>query len=506
MVRLFRFGIFLSCLVFVGSGYATTHYVAANGSDSNNGSKTTPWLHAPGMPNCSGNCASYSPAAGDQIIFRGGDTWHFGNSAASPYSGGSMNFTWGGAVGNPIYIGVDQSWFSGPSWVRPIFTGDNPTRTSAVSSCQYDGSNLTFVNLNNTNLTLDNIEFTGMCWTGSNQNAAYVGKCQCGNPVNIIVENTYMHGWTHTSYASGTSCASGQGITGDSHSDGGQGNQIVGAVVDGSDSEPTSFSPFLWDCYDVHQSVVRYAQNGVTCNNMHTFHDNLIEHLSECGDGVGHSNGFEFNSEWKGTNTVYNNVLRHNTTAVTAWVNPSQTDYQFNNVLYDNLQQAWDVDPTGGGTSMYFWNNTIAGPNVGTPGSWEGKLEGNVLINTSVLGSPSSNSNEINWTTAQAFNAGYLDANSSSANVIAPTSSNCNGVSPCAISAATNETSACSTVQALCSDTTEAVSYNSLNHTVSYPARTPNVRPSTGSWDAGAYLYTDPTGPNPPTGLAAIVH
>ena len=46
-------------VISVGNALAaTTHYIAANGSDSNNGTgKTTPWLHAPGMPSCSATCA-----------------------------------------------------------------------------------------------------------------------------------------------------------------------------------------------------------------------------------------------------------------------------------------------------------------------------------------------------------------------------------------------------------------------------------------------------------------
>src|SRR5579872_7279861 len=64
------------------------YFVAANGSDSNNGtSESTPWLHAPGMPNCTGNCqvvANSGLNPGNGVILRGGDTWHFGNSAATP--------------------------------------------------------------------------------------------------------------------------------------------------------------------------------------------------------------------------------------------------------------------------------------------------------------------------------------------------------------------------------------------------------------------------------------
>ncbi len=52
----------LATFFAAGSAFATTYYIAANGSDSNNGtSKTTPWLHAPGMPSCTGTCASTTP-------------------------------------------------------------------------------------------------------------------------------------------------------------------------------------------------------------------------------------------------------------------------------------------------------------------------------------------------------------------------------------------------------------------------------------------------------------
>src|SRR5579871_308349 len=75
-------------LVLVRDASATTYYIAANGSDSNSGtSKTSTWTHAPGMKNCTAICASTVPKPGDQFIFRGGDTWHFGNSSASPYVG-----------------------------------------------------------------------------------------------------------------------------------------------------------------------------------------------------------------------------------------------------------------------------------------------------------------------------------------------------------------------------------------------------------------------------------
>jgi hypothetical protein len=429
------------------------------------------------------------------------------------------NFTWGGSNGNPIYIGVDQTWFSGTSWSRPILNGDNPLGKSPVASCTYDESSTTFVFLSGPNQTFDNFELLGGCWRGTQNNFSqytgmtYIAKGAPSNPVNIIIENVYIHGWTHVTFSCGSGGASGNcdgagGIAGDSHSNGGQGNQLVANVIDGSDSDSTSLGAMGWDCYDAHYNVIRYNSNGFVCNNMHTFHDNLIEYISESSDGQTHSNGFEFNSEWAGTNTVYNNVVRHMTTAVTGWVNPSQVDYDFNNIIYDTLQQNWDIDTTGGGTAMYFYNNTIVGGGVGSSGSWEGVLEGNIFINGGAIGTPKSSSNSINWTTAQAFTAGYIDANSGSANVIAPTSPNCNGVTPCAVGAATNQASLCSTYPALCSDTTLGVSYDSVNHVAVYPGRTAIARPASGAgnWDAGAYMSSDPSQPSPPTGLTAIVN
>jgi len=70
------------------------YFIAANGSDANSGtSESSPWLHAPGMPNCTANCAAHTPVAGEGFIFRGGDTWHFGNSSASPYTGGGLGIS-----------------------------------------------------------------------------------------------------------------------------------------------------------------------------------------------------------------------------------------------------------------------------------------------------------------------------------------------------------------------------------------------------------------------------
>src|SRR5271156_6951026 len=109
MKRFFLTSVLALLTIFfaAGSAFATTYYVAANGSDSNNGtSKTTPWLHAPGMQNCSAICASTTPNAGDQFVLRGGDTW---SSSSFPWT-----WAWSGSSGNAIQVGgSDQTWFAG---------------------------------------------------------------------------------------------------------------------------------------------------------------------------------------------------------------------------------------------------------------------------------------------------------------------------------------------------------------------------------------------------------
>ena len=168
------------------------YFVSASGVDTNTGTdEAHPWLHAPGMPNCANTCASVQSTidtttggTGIGIILHGGDTWHFGNSGATPYTGGTWTFNAGGtpstclsdiASSGCMYYGVDQTWYNsgvcGSSWCRPILSGDNPTTgfgtSQFASSCAYQvtgGNNtLTTTGGNRTNIFLDGFEMTGMC-------------------------------------------------------------------------------------------------------------------------------------------------------------------------------------------------------------------------------------------------------------------------------------------------------------------------------------------------------
>ena len=121
---------FLAIIAFVLAAVpvgATTHYIDyTSGNDSNAGtSKAAPWKHAPGMlgintsggstgDGCSANCASYSPAAGDSIILKGGTVWPY---TVLPWqwtwSGSGSTTTYGCTGSGCIYVGYDPTWNQG---------------------------------------------------------------------------------------------------------------------------------------------------------------------------------------------------------------------------------------------------------------------------------------------------------------------------------------------------------------------------------------------------------
>lgn len=518
MARLSRLAALAVTLFFACTGFATTYYIAANGSDSNNGtSKSTPWLHAPGMKGCSANCAATTPQGGDQFILRGGDTWHW---AGSP-GGIPWSWNWSGGSGSRIYVGVDKAWFTGTSWTRPKLNGDNPLSTSAVSGCANVNSG--FFTNNGNFVDVDNFEFLGNCATGADGRGASSCGSGCDNPTATMnggthdssFQNLYFHGWTHTPFScsyttqlNGT-CDTQIAIINDSHSNGDVNNRYIGIVVDGADSDGRSSGCMVYGGYDVHYFVCRHNSQAFVTNNTRFFHDNLIEFIDESSDGVKHSNAWEMN----GSNTDldwYNNVVRHIGTVapigVNLWFNQAGTLRAYNNVVYDVHYAGgnyWDV--AGNGPEVLY-NNTLEGgaianntfqPSIhSTNNHFVGctSLSGCFLSTANV-----SNSNSVFQSESTANSQGYTGSNN-----YAPTSS-----SDATVGAGVNLTSSCGTFAALCQDTTLAVAYDSVNHVAIVPGKSPQSRPSSGAWDAGAYSFGSGSGssaPNPPSGLTIVVH
>ncbi|MGB8832577.1 MAG: hypothetical protein WCC95_10540 [Candidatus Sulfotelmatobacter sp.] len=555
MNRLIRFslviataGLMLS-LTMAGSASATTYYIAANGSDTNSGtSKTSPWLHAPGMKTCVNTCGSVSPKPGDQFIFRGGDTWHWGNSSASPYVGSNgWNWNWSGSSGSAIYIGVDQTWYSGGSWARPIFSGDNPLSTSFVGSCSYDESGLQFINLTSLKyVTVDNFEWSGKCWKS---NSTYTGVIYDPGATYMTFSNNYFHGWTTLSSSNDSDWA----ILGGSPCCTATYNQIVGNVFDGSDSSQAaansaicsaSFDPpspcqsggaIYQDGYDVHGNVFRYLSNFMIITDGHTIHDNLFEYLFTTYDHATHSNVVNEVSNIAGSDTYfYNNVVRHTHVTEDLYITVGNSAYFFNNVFYDNMNYIQDVAPSncigfgavspGGTETAYVYNNTfdnsqggcqinLAGDNAPNY-AWNGTalVKNNHLIGYSPQTLPSFTycssgahctftdaGNEIWQTESTANGQGYTSSNN-----YAPTSS-----TGATVAAGANLSTQCSIFSAnseLCGGTSDGAteSASAGGETAVFPGIT--MVPRNSSWDVGAYEFgSGSSAPAPPTGLAVVV-
>ena len=554
MGRLIRFTFFTMLTVFLtpGAALASTHYIAANGSDSNDGaSKSTPWLHAPGMPNCTGTCASFKPVAGDQFIFRGGDTWHFGNAAAVPYIGGTWNWAWSGSSGNPILIGADLTWFSGSSFARPVINGDNPLSTSFPSSCAYDESNRYFVTLNAVSyVTFDNFEFPGRCWAGQISSSAVI---YLPGTSNIIISNCYFHGWTATpgSYDNFYAIL-GSGATADH-------NQFAYDIFDGSDSSRAS-GPNDPNCqwkvlpannlcqsgqgiyfaaYDVHNCIFRYLSNMMVTTNTHTVHDNLFEYLYDTyGSGLQqHPNVLNNIANTAGQNIYfYNNIVRHTYVTEDIYLAVTNTAFVFNNVFYDDMNvPSFGIIASGcfrfnsvsnsvPTQAAFIFNNTIGDSNcqfnfdhANSPlTAWNGTatFQNNHFIGfstaalSSVYSCPTTatctivdSGSEIFQTTVTANAQGYVAGNN-----YAPTLA-----SNATVGVGANASGQCatfSTDSALCSGGTGTYeATGNGGRIVVSPGITVVPRPSSGTWNAGAYEFGSASAgkPNPPTGLSAVV-
>jgi hypothetical protein len=373
------------------------------------------------MPNCSANCATEQTAlgsagtanAGVGLIFRGGDTWHEGNSSLTPYTGGTFNNIWSGGGTSTcayegtqtgcFYIGVDTTWYNssvcGSSWCRPILTGDNPPSTTPVASCAYQtgAENITFTLSNNENtwIYFDSFELTGFCaanttvQSGDDIVIQDSGTGVYGHGMNLL-NNIYIHGWTITTGTSTNTAIPCVLLTG--------GANVLWSmtrmVIDGSDSVAggclVGFGPAY---YHFKDSIWRYTTDGVG-DWCHDIHDNIFEHWygPTYGDSGGHGswashpNTFECNEDSAGNspdqpnntpNVFYNNIIRHddpsnvNIGAVHLWFCPTTIpEYWFNNLVYDiENSNYWDyagepaygcpTQGSGSGPQVTMFNNTL---------------------------------------------------------------------------------------------------------------------------------------------------
>ncbi len=535
-----------SLVTLASLGITNCYYIAANGSDSNAGtSEASPWLHAPGMTSATGNPAavwSGTLPAGTGLILRGGDTWHFGNRTASPYTGGTWGFNNSpgpaGTSSHPIYVGVDQTWYSSGSWARPVLTWDNPPSTSqTLSSCTYPSNNVIDIS-GGAYYIIDNFEMTGVCATSANWNPIYMAYGSMSGYANLY--NLYIHGWSHVGFPNPNNCTANSTCLSafrGSVNNSPPGDTLMYDIVDGSDSDPVPMEFCYCGAWHVAYSRFNNGSQFIT-RDQNSFHDSAILNfvdnghanvMESVGDSPGPSNAYAF----------YNNIFGH--IYVSSSVNsnvcfwPSRptgsTLYWFNNIAYDvGPCEFYNVGLTGQSEgTLNLFNNTFQfnprsdggsdGFSCSSSGSAAPYADGNNLFitddNASVSAMYASNcsgqgtdTNSLRMTNGTATAANYT---SSQSFVFSPTSSGSSTVGAganrsatfcSALTASSGTDSYLADAAAACkNDTRYACAYNTTNHAISCPARSVVARPATGAWDIGAYQYSGggTSVPNPPS-------
>jgi hypothetical protein len=308
-------------------GVTNCFFIGVGGSDSNDGASEAtghPWLHAPGMSTCSANCASHTVSQHDGFIVQGGYVLHTGNSSLSPYSAGWSLVGAGGSSSTPVYYGVDPTWYSGGSWVRPLINQDNPTNacpTSGpcpVASCSYSGHSMV-TSGSQSYIIFDDFELTGLCASaasGGNEDFFHFNGPVNGSPTNpasyvpyfFVPERNYMHGWTYTAAASGQASSAFDGNS--SY----PGAVIQLNVVDGTDADSTSLSVLGnndGDAYIVRFNIFKYQGGDNVSSDCHIVNDNVFSFYYYTGNGGGHGDQLFCEGEYVGgsgaPNLFYNN-------------------------------------------------------------------------------------------------------------------------------------------------------------------------------------------------------
>lgn len=492
MARLIRLATLVLCVLIAHAAYGATYYVdCAGGNDSNNGtSKTTSWLHAPGMV---GFSATYTHAAGDHFVFKGGTTCPVGFLPLTiGYSGSAGNYD--------VYGATDKSWYTGGSWARVIFNGGG---TGPVGYNMVEPNGKSY-------WQLDSIEFYNQGIPNTGVGRGFLGSLGTTSH-DITVNNSYIHGWVIIG-----GCVSGSGGKIGGSTTGTGVHQIYSNnIFDGSDvvGKGTGLiGEFLSlaasdSATEVYGNTVHDVVNGVVGPGGFKIHDNTFYNINASCDTSGGDHGNVI--ELGGSAQIYNNVIHDSGGgSIIIFSNPSNgtTDYIYNNVFYNNTANDITIETHSAccttGTENII-NNTFEQPSTRTiirvnlSGNSLGTL--NAINNHFINGSSTSftgavcynqrgvcdpittvnNTTNVMMTTTTATTQGYVTSNR-----FAPTSG-----TNSTVGAGTNETSLCSTIAPLCSDILAV------------------ARPSGGAWDAGAYEgpHSTSSQPSAPSQLTAVV-
>jgi hypothetical protein len=520
MRKLSFFVIFLSLFLFAGRASATTYYISySSGSNSNSGtSEAAPWKTHPYMQTgagCTGtgSAPNYSHSAGDQFVFKQGDSW--------PNACFDMVIQNGGASGSPDVYTFDPTWGTAGGTSGNLGQAVGVYQFTAVGSVinGADGINR-FIYVSANYITINGAEFTGMTWMGNGGSYGNEMGIYEGGNTNIIVSNCYFHGWTHSGATSDKLSL----ISGYGGSPYNAGDQVTGCVFDGANSggpgvadsgEAVALIPLL------DNNIVRNMTNGLLPNANAVVHDNQVGPINNSFDSSDHENCIEpivMANGLTSTNYFYNNVW-HDCYSVgiltqgAASTSGIEKDYLWNNVVYVGAQVATipmqfdSVSTSNGSSEVHVWNNTIyGGSNGGTGYCMHTVARGNgnygvldiqnnhcisaapSVILVDVTGNTYTNHNNLLMSLATASSQGY-------------TSSQRYAYSP---TFATNSTvGAGISLTNLVSGTTAMLG----SDTTYGGERLSKARSVSGAWDVGAYLFSSSGvsgAPAPPTSVKIV--
>ena len=500
--------------------FATTYYIDySSGNDGNTGtSKSTPWQRLPGMQGVGGNAAAHNPVPGDNFILKGGVTWPANNFGMQMvYTGSSSSSSPVGCVGpGCIYIGVDQSWYAGGSWTRPIFDGGG-TQAAAYPG----GLPSAVVDLYGGYFILDNIEFAHWAQTSNSPGSPSIVSMR---GTHEETKNSYFHGWSHSGSASqdnmqlfggGASCP--PDMTESIHDN----------VADGSDTSGDMIEFAHPGAGYIYNNYIANVHNGVVGSATYVFQNTFL-HVNWSFDTTSHGNVIEST----GCQLIaYNNYSSDANGGASIFNTPhdGMVDYDFNNVFDAQQNQTIQIDgnglSSGAGSGIYVFNNTLQSPS-GTPfplidgPTRGGTLPFMIVYNNYLIGdnptvnfatnvSNKTQSNNIGQSNATASSKGFLLGSIfpflSAAGATVGTGTSASTMAPICASIPSGPVDAAST--ACMSDSTVGVGYNTSTHSVIVPNRASTVRP--GTWSVGAYEVggsgSSQGAPMPPAGLTATV-
>ncbi len=406
-MKIIKYILILLILPFFSSSFAATYYIDYNAvNDSANGTaKSTPWKRHPYMNGFSG---TYNHSAGDQFIFKGGVTW--------PASTTIFNIQAGGTEGNVDYYGVDQTWYSGASWSRPIITCGN-------GSCGHDTINIMIaVESGIGYVTIDNFELTGQRILTTDTTAECISLLTGSN--HIILQNLYIHGWSHGAGDFGMYGVPFHIVIGDSSSS--TGNTMQNCTIDGSDTSQ-DMAIWVYNGLDkIKNNTVQYTQSGVDQGCVSEFSGNEFSHSVASLGASAHCNVFQNQQACTGGWKIYNNYIHDVTSsaamAILVYPNGPEMDI-FNNVFWNTNVQPIVIDGSQSSSEIVkIYNNTGSAPSgnacIRVTGSIDTLYQDNnhCITDTGVITIDGSitnyypGSNNLTQTVAQANAQDYISA------------------------------------------------------------------------------------------------